>query len=157
MDKAYYNTPYDGSNPLTMSHIFKGLTPGEEYTVYPMVELFGNSELLATPSSKAESRIKVLTGGSSRITTQSATISATVEGFNANTPCEYGISYQKTGSSEWVDVPSTGKGGGTFSCTINGLSSNTSYSYRAYLRVKGIVIYGAIRMFRTEKKQKPMK
>lgn len=151
LDKAYYNTPYDGSNPLTMSHIFKGLTPGEEYTVYPMVELFGNSELLATPSSKAESRIKVLTGGSSRITTQSATISATVEGFNANTPCEYGISYQKTGSSEWVDVPSTGKGGGTFSCTINGLSSNTSYSYRAYLRVKGIVIYGAIRMFRTEK------
>lgn len=151
LSKAYYNTSYDGKNPLTISHIFKGLTPGKKYTVYPIVELFGNSELLATPSSEAEPKVSVLTGESSYITTQSATLSGTIEGINSTISCEYGISYQKAGDSKWIDIPSSEKGGGTFSTIINGLSPDTNYSYRAYLRTNGQVIYGTTRSFRTEK------
>ena len=152
VDVAWYSTPYDGIHPLQISHTFTNVIPGVKYVIYPIVELFKNVELLATPSSETKLEINILTGESSHITTQSATLSGTVEGVAPTMPCEYGISYRKVGTSEWKDVPAAEKEGGTFSCIIDGLVSNTEYSYRAYLRVNDQVIYGTIRSFRTEKK-----
>lgn len=151
VDVAWYSVPYDGIHPLQISHTFTNVALGKKYVIYPIVELFRDIELLATPCSEAELKVNVQTGGSSNISTQSATLSGIVEGINSTIPCEYGISYRKEGTLEWVDAPSSEKGGGTFSCRISGLISNTGYSYRAYLRVNGQVCYGTIRSFRTEK------
>lgn len=152
IDKQYYGTPYDGSTPLHISNIFKGLTPGLKYKVYPMVELFGNSELLATPSSDVELEVGVTTGASADISDASATLSGTVSGIDENTECKYGIAYRTAENETWTESIYSGKGGGNFSCRIDGLLPETEYLYRAFLCVEDNYFYGDQKSFKTGKK-----
>lgn len=152
IDKSYYGTSYDGHTPLHISHVFKGLKPGLKYTIYPIVELFGNSELLATPSSDTELPVSVTTGTAADITDDSATLFGSTSGIDASVDCQYGIAWRTSTETAWILCAAPTKTGGDFSCNISGLHQGTEYSYRAYLCIDGTYYYGETKTFQTKKK-----
>lgn len=72
--------------------------------------------------------------------------------YPASTTC--GIIYGTTEditSSNGTKHPATMDSFGTFLFTLSGLTSNTTYYYRAYAEIDGIYFYGEVRSFTTKK------
>ena len=94
-------------------------------------------------------QIKVTTGAATDITYNSATLGGTLN--NANVSIDCGIIYGTSSNlSATTGTSVATKSQNEFSLTINGLSSNTTYYYRAYAIVGGEYIYGKVLSFTTE-------
>lgn len=99
----------------------------------------------------------VTTTGESSVTTSSAVLGGNVTDDGGATVTERGVVYSQTATNSnpqilgtGVTKESNGSGTGSFSETINFLSSNTGYSFRAYAINSEGTSYGAVDTFTTQ-------
>lgn len=97
---------------------------------------------------KVSSNISAITGDATNITYSSATLSGTINGANQSLTCGiiYGTS-SSLSSSNGTKKSTTSMG--SYSLNVTGLSSNTTYYYRAYAVVDSEYVYGEVRSFTT--------
>lgn len=94
----------------------------------------------------------VTTGGASSITLTSATAAGSIPSTGCTAITAYGIEYSTTGGftpGTGTQVASTNIAGGNFTSDLTGLSSGTTYYYRAYATNGGGTTYGAEQSFAT--------
>lgn len=94
----------------------------------------------------------VTTGGASSITLNSATAAGSIPATGCTAITAYGIEYSTTGGftpGTGTQVASTNIAGGNFTSDLTGLSSGTTYYYRAYATNGGGTTYGAEQSFAT--------
>ena len=159
IDAIYEKESYGGCNNRdsfgAYSIEFNKLSTNEKYTAFPVIKLF-NLEMLASPKLEftLEGTIQTL---SSTCTYKSAVLNGYVEGEENFTSIStygfiYGASPTLTDKSGTM-IAAAGNTDGSFAVTIDGLSEETTYYYRAYLFVDGKPEYGEVRSFKTKKKE----
>ena len=96
----------------------------------------------------ADSSITVTTGDVTSIDTKTATISGSLMGVTANV--EVGILYGTESTLTEQNNKQSTTSRSNYSVTLTGLSSNTTYYYRAYAIVDEIYYYGDVMTFKTK-------
>ena len=94
----------------------------------------------------------VTTGAASAITQTTATAAGTITANGCTSVTAYGIEYSTTNgfpNGSGTQVASTNLSGGGFTSAISGLTSNTTYYYKAYATNAGGTGYGAQQSFTT--------
>lgn len=100
-----------------------------------------------------EDATEVKTSGATSITATSATLNGSVTKAGIPQFTERGFCYSSTNSAPAITdtkIPVDGNNTGNYSKTINGLSYNTTYYYRAYAMQNGTPVYGGVVSFTTE-------
>lgn len=94
----------------------------------------------------------VTTGAASAITQTTATVAGTITATGCSGVTAYGIEYSLTNNfplGSGTQVVSSNLSGGSFSSALTGLTSNTTYYYRAYATNGGGTAYGNQMSFTT--------
>ena len=136
--------------------IFTDLSPITEYTVRPIVKLFGGT-IVASPEETFKIPTYPLTLDALNVKSSSAKVYGKIEGLemidgNAN----YGIGYTTEGETgKTLFDAMDNYGSGLFSVNLTGLKPNTTYKYFAYLIIEGETIYGKTDQFTTKQNYCP--
>jgi len=94
----------------------------------------------------------VKTGAASQITKTSAVISGEVISDGGSTVTERGVFFSSNGSPTDQSQKSIGgQGTGNFTCKLEGLEKNTTYSYMAYAKNSVGTSYGLVKSFTTSR------
>lgn len=95
----------------------------------------------------SKSELSVITNEATDIYSTSATLNGGIIGAEGS--IEVGFEYGVSSSSLIMTTDSKMIANGSFSIDIKGLTSNTTYYYRAYAKQNGKKIYGSIKQFTT--------
>lgn len=107
---------------------------------------------VAAAGAGVNSKATVVTGGSSAITTVSATLAGSISSIGCSAITAYGIEYSLTNGfpdGAGTQAPSSNLSGGNFSSNVAGLAPNTTYYYKAYATNAGGTAYGTQQSFVT--------
>ena len=107
---------------------------------------------VAASGAGVNSTPSVTTGAASLITQTSATAAGTITANGCTAVTAYGIEYSTTNgfpNGTGTQVVSTNLTGGNFTSALSGLTSNTTYYYKAYATNAGGTGYGAQQSFAT--------
>lgn len=119
------------------------------YAIQNNAVIYGTTINFSTNQDATE----VKTSGATSITATSATLNGSVTKAGIPEFTERGFCYSKSNTSpELSDTKKvvTGNTTGNYSATIDGLSYNTTYYYRAYAMQNGKPVYGGVVSFTTE-------
>ncbi len=107
---------------------------------------------VAVTGAGVNSTATVVTGAASAITQTTATTAGSISGIGCSAVTAYGIEYSTTNNfplGTGTQAASTNLAGGNFSSALTGLTSSTTYYYRAYATNAGGTAYGAQLSFTT--------
>ena len=118
------------------------------YRAYAIVD--GEYKYGEVSSFKTSKEVTVSTGSATNVTDSGSTLSGTINNSDKSLTCGiiYGTSSSLSSSS---GTKKSTTSSGTFSVSLSGLSSNTTYYYRAYVVVDGEYRYGEVCSFYTKK------
>ncbi|HRX32365.1 MAG TPA: DNA/RNA non-specific endonuclease [Tenuifilaceae bacterium] len=142
----------DGSGTGTYSSNITGLTSGETYHVRAYATnsvgtMYGNDIVFTTTAELAS----VSTTSATSITSTSATCGGNVLSSGGASVTERGVCWSITANPTISDSKVTsGTGTGSFTCSVTGLTSSTTYHFRAYATNSGGTAYGSDETFTTE-------
>ena len=126
-----------------------GLEQGTEYFYKAFAEDKKGNRLFSTVKNFITLSSSVKTGEATNITTETVTLSLSIEGTNLT---EVGILYStdELCKDNLQMVSQTNLSGNNFSFEVKELKSGTTYYYKAYIKYKnGTIHYGEIKSFRT--------
>lgn len=131
--------------------LFPNLVPNTDYTVRPLVKLFGGT-IVAPPEETFKISVTPITLDVYDIEETTAKVYGRIDNYELlDESIKYGIGY--TTESE-IGETSFGAmdyyGGGVFSVNLMALKPNTTYNYFAYLEINGETYYGEIKQFTTK-------
>jgi trimeric autotransporter adhesin len=162
---TYTNTlsfTYTG-NSFTGKVIYVKFSPTAVQSYNGTINLNGGGLAAAYPVTAAGAGVNslpaVTSGGSSAITSTSATIAATINAAGCGTIIAYGFEYSTaTGfpNGSGIQVPASNLSGGNFTATVTGLAPNTRYYYKAYATNNIGTSYGAEQFFTNSPLPVPM-
>lgn len=138
---------------------FTGLTPGLEYTVYPLVKIFG-AEIKASPNNIVSVPVEIQTLDAEDISYDTAVLFGYVEGTeDVYDFAETGFFYSSTHSIPNAENSSSfaisaKSMSGKFQQVVENLSESTTYYYRAYVKFSDTYYYGSVKSFKTKEKPK---
>lgn len=133
---------------------FNNVSPSQEYTVAPLVKIFG-VDLKASPEINISPSIKCTTGNASNINYSSATLNGTVENYNKEDEnikfvFLYSTSEDIQNSSDGRTVEATCDEDGNLTANITNLIDNTTYYYAAaYKAGNEDYVLGEVKSFKT--------
>ncbi|MBL7732657.1 MAG: hypothetical protein JNM88_15885, partial [Chitinophagaceae bacterium] len=107
---------------------------------------------VAVTGAGVNSTATVVTGAASAITQTTATTAGSISGIGCSAVTAYGIEYSTTNNfplGTGTQVASTNLAGGNFTSALTGLTSSTTYYYRAYATNAGGTAYGVQLSFTT--------
>lgn len=135
-------------------HTFTGLQMGENYTVYPTLDLFGHS-VIAIPSAELESEHTVTTLAATNVTENSATLNGQIGLFvpnmKGNVFFYYGTNNNPKTYGTKVNVGSASSlSSADFYINVSGLQPNKTYYYIAGYNDGQNVVYGQVLSFKTQ-------
>lgn len=138
--------------PAVEKDIFQlyGLQPSTTYNYWAYIDYYGDTwkSNMGSFTTKTPLSIPIATTGDySNVTMNSATVSCTYENAPDDGVC--GVEYTWDGGTNTQTV---GNSNGTHSITLSDLQQGTTYTYRAYIDVKGTIYYGEYISFNTEEK-----
>ena len=162
--EEYDNFPYmlknifSGHNPLRMEA--SDLDYTGSYTVSPLFNILGYT-FDATPKTNFNLSATIYTGDASSVTFNSADIWGGYKlSGEDNTQAEsVGFCYSSTTLLPTIDnssvVDGQNEGNNQFKSQLTSLAEQTTYYYRAFIRLKSKLYYGEVRCFTTKKKTDP--
>lgn len=135
------------------SATFTNLSLNKDYTVRPLVKLFGGT-IVAQPEETFKIPITPVTLPVRNVTDISATARGRIDGHELlDETMKYGIAYidVRTARNDtiWCEATTIGDDG-VFSIEINSLKPQTTYRFFAYLIIDGETYSGTKRVFTTE-------
>lgn len=154
--KVFFKTAYlrfdDKASITDYSLPLNGaLNKTKNYTIYPIVKLFGidNLTMLAEPSVELTA-IKPLTGDYGNVTSSSATLNGHLEGRTEllDRDCRYGFAYSIDANNGHLAY-ATLKEDGNMVADIDGLIGGKTYRYRAFFADGNEYVYGEEKEFTT--------
>lgn len=144
-----------GDEPfIRYAKTWDNIETGKRYHVYPTLKLF-KYNVLATPKDD------IAFGAIETLKADEGVNTATLHGHfkwedDYASILTYGFIYGENKSltiDSGTKIAAAGNTDGSFAVTIDGLSEETTYYYRAYLFVDGKPEYGEVRSFKTKKKE----
>lgn len=161
-----YSTTVGGTYTTTLSLVQPGGTYSQQvfvkFTPTAVISYNGNIAVagggVAAPVNVAASGAGVnsvpslTTGAASAITQTTATAAGTITANGCTAVTGYGIEYSTINgfpNGSGTQVASTNLSGGNFTSALSGLTSNTTYYYKAYATNAGGTGYGAQQSFTT--------
>ena len=131
--------------------IFKDLVPITEYTVRPLVKLFGGT-VVATPEETFQIPTYPVTLDVYDVGASSAKVYGKIEGLEMiGGDVSYGIGYATEGETGRTLIDATADmGSGVYYTNLIALKPNTTYKCFAYLTIDGETFYGEIKQFKTK-------
>ena len=144
-----------GDEPfIRYAKTWDNIETGKRYHVYPTLKLF-KYNVLATPKDD------IAFGAIETLKADEGVNTATLHGHfkwedDYESILTYGFIYGENKSltiDSGTKIVAAGNTDGSFAVTIDGLSEETTYYYRAYLFVDGKPEYGEVRSFKTKKKE----
>ena len=132
---------------------FENLDVAKDYTVYPVIKLFGR-EILASPSVELTVDQSVTTLDATDVSEYSASLNGRLEQFSPELPGNVFFRYgtnsnpETTGSRVNASEPSN-LGNGNFSVSLSRLNPNTTYYFVAGYYDGEETFYGEVKSFKT--------
>ena len=135
----------------TTSKSFTDLTANTTYTAYVRAVCENdNSEWVSTTFTTLEAEPVIVpptvaTLEATEVTYSAATLNGTIAAGSEEISAQ-GFMYKATAAAEWTSVSATGE---TMSATINGLTAETAYEYKAFATTESGTIEGEVMSFTT--------
>lgn len=139
------------NNPMDLT--FEQLKNNTKYTVYPIIDLWGNT-IRAYPSKTFKLEVNVITGNVTDITADAAVCYGQIDPMDSYPDISYGICYGTTSDlsvGKSNHEMATADVSGNFRVFLNKLDESTDYYYCAYMQLGEIFYYGEIKQFQTLK------
>jgi len=142
-------TVQSGSGTSSFTSALTGLTPGTTYYYKAYATNSAGTAYGEVMSFTTVSVPTVTTGTASSITATGATLSGNVTSDGGATVTARGFLYG-TNASNLTQTIQSGSGTGSFTKDLTGLTSGTTYYYKAYATNSAGTAYGEVRSFTTE-------
>ena len=150
----YCDTPYTDRKSWFLDEFrtsFTNLSLNKEYTVRPLVKLFG-ATIVAPPEESFKIPIYPITLDAFDIQSYTARVKGRIEGYELlDDNSNYGIGYLAEGETEETyNRFNTNEGDGVFNVYLTSLKPYTKYKYFAYININGEIIRGETKEFTTQ-------
>ena len=147
---AIFTLPATSTNTITGS--WSPVIDNQNTTTYTFTPNAGQCATIATMTVTVSSATTITTGSATSISTTAATINGMlVQGCSVATA--YGVEYSTSSTftpGTGTVVASTNLSGTSFSASISGLTSSTTYYYVVYVTTANGTTYGTIQSFTTQ-------
>ena len=142
LNVQYCDTPYTDRKSWLLDEFrtsFTNLSLNKEFTVRPLVKLFGGT-IVAQPEETFKIPITPVTLKVSDVTETTAIAWGRIDGYELlDETMKFGLAYQEPGSTETHFYPASSiDAEGVFSVEFKDLKQNTEYRYYAYLEIEGL-------------------
>ena len=147
LNSTTWNVTAENLNANAITHNLTGLTSNtaykyRAYAVTPSETIYGTVQNFTTQSITPPI---VVTNAASLITENSATLNGTVTA-GTETITSRGFEWKLSSATTWMPVTVSGS---ALTYNLTGLTSNTSYQFRAYATTSTGTVYGTIQNFTT--------